>query len=125
MVEVLRAVLMLGIGLSPPVGAMAQVRDPTLPPKGYYVPGGGLPAAIEEEAGTAPRALQIVVRPHRARPLAVIDGQTVKLGAQFDERRLVRINETEVTLMDLNGRENLAMTPGVAKMPAVLGDARG
>lgn len=104
----------------------AQGRDPTLPPKGYYLPLPGQLAAepAEGEAAAAPRALQIVVRPHAARPFAVIDGQPVVLGARFDDKRLVRVNETEVVLSGQEGRETLAMTPSVVKMPVVLADAR-
>jgi len=54
----------------------------------------------------------------------VIDGQAIALGARYEDKRLVRISETEVVLSGQNGRETLAMTPTVVKMPVVLADAR-
>ena len=118
----IRGLLLLACSLS----ALAQGRDPTLPPKGYYVPPAGQVAGelADGEEAPPPRALQIVVRPHAARPFAVIDGQAVALGARYDDKRLVRVEETEIVLSGQSGREILAMTPSVVKMPVVLADAR-
>lgn len=126
MVEtMIRAALLLSLAFSAPL--VAQGRDPTLPPKGYYIPPTGQAVAGEPAEGeepAAPRALQIVMRPHTARAFAVIDGQAIALGARYEDKRLVRISETEVVLSGQNGRETLAMTPTVVKMPVVLADAR-
>lgn len=121
----IRVVLLLSLAVSGPL--VAQGRDPTMPPKGYYVPPNGVIAGDQgdgEEPAT-PRALQIVMRPHAARAFAVIDGHAVRLGARLEDKRLVRISETEVVLSGQSGRETLAMTPTVVKMPVVLADARG
>lgn len=121
----IRVVLLLSLVVSGPLAA--QGRDPTMPPKGYYVPPNGVIAGDQgdgEEPAT-PRALQIVMRPHAARAFAVIDGHAVRLGARLEDKRLVRISETEVVLSGQSGRETLAMTPTVVKMPVVLADARG
>lgn len=126
MVSVVSRCLLLIAGLAVSPLALAQARDPTLPPKGYYVPPANqvAPDAADPSEISAPRALQVIIRHHAARPVAVIDGQAIPLGGRFEDKRLVRVAETEVQLAGASGRETLAMTSAVQKMPIVLADAR-
>lgn len=94
--------------------AQAQaLSDPMRPPG----PGG---AAQADAAGatpgatTAPARLQSVLL-SKSRKLAVIDGQTVFLGGDLGDAKLVRISETEVTLKRGEEFETLRMHEGVSK----------
>ena len=99
--------------------AMAQaasaqtMADPTRPP-----------AALADNAGEASvppeMVLQSVLIPKKGRPLAVIGGQTVKLGEMFDDRRLVKVSDREVVLEGPNGKESLPLTPGVEKTNVIV-----
>ena len=99
--------------------AMAQaasaqtMADPTRPP-----------AALVDNAGEASvppeMVLQSVLIPKKGRPLAVIGGQTVKLGEMFDDRRLVKVSDREVVLEGPNGKESLPLTPGVEKTNVIV-----
>jgi len=92
---------------------MAQsggLSDPTRPPTSMGVaPVDGL----AQDAG--PVGLQTIIRRKGAKPLAVINGETVALGGKVGEQRVVKITETEVVLDGPSGREVLSMTPGVEK----------
>ena len=94
--------------------ASAQTTaDPTRPP-----------AALMDNAGQATvppeTVLQSVLIPKRGKPLAVIGGQTVRLGELFDDRRLVKVSEREVVLEGPNGKESLPLTPGVEKTNVIV-----
>jgi MSHA biogenesis protein MshK len=94
--------------------AGAQVLgDPTQPPAG----GGALADAAQAPAGPVLQA--IVLEPHRK--FAVINGNTVRLGGEFEGARLTRITVSEVTLK--NGTETtvLKLFPDVTKTPSAEG----
>ena len=92
-------------------GAQA-LGDPTQPPGG-----GALGEAAQAPAGPVLQA--IVLEPHRK--FAVINGNTVKLGGEFEGARLMRITVSEVTLK--NGTETtvLKLFPDVTKTPSADG----
>jgi hypothetical protein len=109
-------VLAFAAGYLPLAAAQVQ-RDPTQPPASYLVlPGGTSPA--DEEAAPDVRVLQSILRPHGAKPRAVINGQSLGVGGKIDEWVVVRIGEGEVVLKGPGGMEKLVMTPGVEKQPA-------
>lgn len=89
--------------------AQTALPDPTRPPA--FVPG----AAGETENPGGP-VLQSVIVPRKGRAIAIIDGQQVRVGDQFGERRLLKASEREVVLRGPAGIETLPLTPGVEKM---------
>lgn len=99
--------------------AQAQIkRDPTQPPPAYTTEGG----VVEPERQVTEHVLQSIVRQHGAKPLAMINGQIVRLGGKIDDWTLVRIGESEVVLKGPDGNETLMMSPAVEKQsvrPAV------
>ena len=100
-------VLLLGGVVMAQSGGMS---DPTRPPTSMDVaPVDG----VAQDAG--PAGLQTIIRRKGAKPLAVINGETVALGGKVGEQRVVKITETEVVLDGPAGREVLSMTPGVEK----------
>ena len=106
--------LVAALAIAQAQAASAQTTaDPTRPP-----------AALMDNAGQASvppeTVLQSVLIPKRGKPLAVIGGQTVKLGELFDDRRLVKVSEREVVLEGPNGKESLPLTPGVEKTNVIV-----
>ena len=106
-----RALLAL-LALALPLAAGAQIADPTRPPV-------GVPETEGEAGAAAGPVLQSVLIPKAGRPLAVIDGQQVRLGERLGERRLVRLSEREAVLDGPLGIERLQLTPGVEKTNVV------
>ena len=86
----------------------AALADPTRPPASFLEP---------EDSGEAAggRVLQSVLIPRQGKPLAVIDGQSVRLGQRFGEARLIRVSEREAVLEGPEGIERLQLTPGIEK----------
>ena len=100
------------LALALPLAAGAQIADPTRPPVGV--------AETADDAGAvAGPVLQSVLIPKNGRPLAVIDGQQVRLGERLGERRLVKLSEREAVLDGPLGIERLQLTPGVEKTNVV------
>lgn len=88
--------------------AQTPLADPTRPPAGFSE------EAMPGEAAGG-RVLQSVLIPRQGRPLAVIDGQQVRLGQRYGDARLVRVSEREAVLEGPQGIERLQLTPGVEK----------
>jgi len=95
------ALLLLCVPASVPAQIMT---DPTKPPAEIYAPPG---VAVPE--GNALRT--IIISP--ARRAAIIDGQTVELGAKHGDVRLIEVSESGVVLEGSQGRQALALFPGV------------
>ena len=77
-----------------PLQAQA-LRDPTQPPAAAM-----LGAGVQASAASGPRLQSILVaREAGGRRLAVIDGETVRLGEQFHGARVARIGDNEVELV--------------------------
>jgi MSHA biogenesis protein MshK len=88
--------------------AQAQaLQDPTRPPAAAMaVASGAAPAA----ASSAPRLQSILVgREAGGRRLAVIDGETVRLGEQFHGAKVARIGDNEVELVRGSERQVLRL----------------
>jgi MSHA biogenesis protein MshK len=89
-----------------PVGSIAQVlSDPTRPPAGIYANEGG------DAAATGPVLQSVMITPGAR--TAIIGGETVKLGGQYGDARVVKITENEVVLRSAAGTETLRMYPDV------------
>ena len=97
-----------------PAIVSAQVlNDPTKPPAEISAPPGEV-----IQAGKARQT--ILISPDRR--AAIIDGQTVELGAKHGDFRLIEVSESGVVLEGSQGRQVLALFPGVdiKKKAAVL-----
>lgn len=94
-------------------GGAAAAGDPTRPPAAWLSQA-GVPAT---ESGS-PR-LQSVLMPQRGKPVAVIAGKTVPLGAAFGDAVLVRLTEREAVLHGPDGVTRLYLTPDVDKQMIV------
>jgi MSHA biogenesis protein MshK len=90
-------------------GAQAQaLQDPTRPPAAAMAAVAG-PAA-QAQAASGPRLQSILVaREPGGRHLAVIDGETVRLGEQFQGARVVRIGDDDVELVRGKERQVLRL----------------
>lgn len=98
----------LGALSAPGWAQTPMLADPTRPPAGVI-------DAAETGEASAGRVLQFVIIPRQGKPLAVIDGQTVRLGQRYGDARLVKVSEREAVLDGPQGRERLLLTPGVEK----------
>lgn len=114
--------LLLGMcGLAPSAAlaqssAAAGLADPTRPPAAL------LESAIQEEEkpdAPPPLGLQTVLLRKGAKPLAIINGQSVELGGMLGESRLIRLTETEAVLQGANGKETLRLMPDAERKTIV------
>lgn len=85
----------------------AALLDPTRPPALLARTAAG-PAASVAPAGPVLQSVLIARQPG-GRQVAVIDGETVRLGGAFHGAVLVRMTETEVELKRANGRQILKL----------------
>lgn len=103
------AALFCALGaMSPGAGAQSTMADPTRPPPAFAAP-------AQDATATSGPVLQSVIMPGRGKPLAVIDGQQVRLGQRYGDSRLVRLTEREAVLEGPDGVVLLMLTPGVEK----------
>lgn len=92
--------------LSAGVGAQ-ELRDPTRPAVEV-----GMPVAEGQGSAAPSSGLQsIFISPGRR--AAIINGKTVELGAKYGEDKLIEVNERGVVLQGKQGRQSLALFPGV------------
>ncbi|WP_054267817.1 hypothetical protein [Massilia antarctica] len=94
--------------------AVAQpLADPTRPPARFYTPAGDPAAAPPPPmANAAPQLQSVLIARHPGgRHVAVIDGQTVRLGDQFKGARVAQMTQTEVVLVDGKSRRVLRLYP--------------
>ncbi len=90
-----------------PVAVFAQtLTDPTKPPAEILAPGLGQTVPPKESG-----LQSIFISPTRR--AAIINGQMVELGAKLGDARLVGISESVVVLERAQGRQVLALFPGV------------
>jgi len=103
----------VGAVFAHPSNAQGMLPDPTRPPPGFAEEGG---ESIEEVRGPV---LESVMIPRKGRPVAIISGQTVRLGETWGSDRLVRLSEHEAVLEGGLGIVHLRLTPDVEKTPIV------
>jgi MSHA biogenesis protein MshK len=115
--------LCLMLAISAPALAQA-LPDPTRPPAGFVDPadakasGLGVSAAPTDPASASAEpgmVLQSVLLPQKGKPVAVISGQYVPLGARINEWELKSVAEREVVLAQGASRRVLSLTPLVSK----------
>ncbi len=97
-------------GISSPLAAQ-DLRDPTQPPAGVYDGQGGQGAAnvIRPRANNGLQS--VIISPQRR--AAIINGETVELGAKIGGAKLIEVNEGGVVLQGNRGKRMLALFPGV------------
>lgn len=115
------------------LAAAEALPDPTRPPAGFIDPaevrggagraaGGGFGGAGQAngngEAGPAGLVLQSVLLPEKGRPVAVISGHYLPLGAKLEEWELKSVNERQAVLEQGGARRVLLLTPQVSKTMA-------
>ncbi len=88
-----------------PVASAQALTDPTKPPTEISAP---LTRAAAPEGD---RLQSIIISPTRR--VAIINGQTVELGAKHGEAKLVEVSESGVALQGAQGRQVLTLFPGV------------
>lgn len=99
--------LLVGFSLAHAAPVEPLVGDPTQPPPGFL--GGGV------DGPGVSAGLTSVILPRHGRPLAVIDGEQVRLGGTVRGARVTRISENGVVLEGGGGVERLYLTPDVEK----------
>ena len=107
----LAAALALGAG-----AAMAQALvDPTRPPA-VLTPAAPGAAAAASPAGPVLQSV-LIGREAGGRQVAVIDGETVRLGGKFRGAVLVRMTDTEVELKRGRERQGLKLSAPAGSTP--------
>jgi MSHA biogenesis protein MshK len=89
--------------------ASQNLRDPTRPPVAF----GRRHDGNLQQVPSGPVLQSVLVSP--GRQVAIISGQTVKLGEKFGDARVVKITENEVVLSGSNGVQTLKLFPGIEK----------
>src|SRR5258706_8478563 len=103
------AFTLLALALS---SAGAQgLSDPTRPPGS-----GSLESAGEAPQAAALQLQSILLSPQRK--IAVINGQTVKIGERVGDATLLAISETGVVLKRGDEQQRLQLLPGLERKPA-------
>ena len=94
--------------------AFAQaLQDPTRPPAGLTPVQGAASAAAAAPARRAPRLQSVLIaRQPGGRHVAVIDGETVRLGELYKGARVTRIEQHEVELVRGSSRHSLKLDIG-------------
>lgn len=118
--RILGVLVLLAAALAPGLAqALPQVlRDPTRPPP---LPGQALTGAEAAQSARAPQ-LQSVLVARGGRHVAVIDGQSVRVGDSFRGARVTRIDDDEVQLT--RGRERQVLRLHASGQPGEHGAAR-
>lgn len=94
-----------------PALAMAQaVADPTRPPSIVDVTAG-----MAGSAAAPVSPLQSVILRPGSKPRALLGGEWIELGQEFNGARLVKVTDTGVVLSGPSGRETLYLTPDAEK----------
>ncbi|MET0982449.1 MAG: hypothetical protein ABWY02_10140 [Telluria sp.] len=115
------AFLLMGCALACAGAAAQPLQDPTRPPASILArqPGGaaGSPAAAPEKR--APRLQSVLIaRQPGGRHIAVIDGETLRLGELYKGARVTRIEQNAVELLRGGTRQVLTLhapaTPGAS-----------
>lgn len=102
--------------------AHAQMRDPTEPPAALRQPSAGAQAGAQVAPAAAERLQSILISSKRR--VAVIDGETVRLGQKHRGAVVASITPTQVVLVRGNAREILKLYPASPGMSGRGNDQR-
>ncbi|MFC3457496.1 hypothetical protein [Massilia haematophila] len=98
-----------------PAAAQA-LRDPTRPPASMMSGSAAAPAAAAAAAGPQLQSI-LIAREPGGRHVAVIDGDTVRLGELYKGARVTRMSANEVELVRGRERRVLKLNPNAAPTP--------
>lgn len=97
--------------------ARAELPDPTRPPATL-----GLRAGADAAGDGLPRLQSILISPRQGgRHVAVIDGETVRLGERYKGARVARMTQSQVELVRGQERQVLRLHPAAALAGAPAG----
>ncbi|KQQ86415.1 hypothetical protein [Massilia sp. Leaf139] len=100
-------------------GAQA-LQDPTKPPAALIAGDGNAAKAAAAAANQAPRLQSVLIaRQPGGRHVAVIDGETLRLGDTYKGARVARIEQDEVELQRGNARQILKLNGAAANAGAI------
>lgn len=116
----LRPMVLCHVGLliaacSLPAAAQA-LRDPTRPPASMMSGSAAAPAAAAAHTGPQLQSI-LIAREPGGRHVAVIDGDTVRLGELYKGARVTRMSANEVELVRGRERRVLKLNPNAAPTP--------
>ena len=116
----LAVALAMGASGGAGAGAAQGLPDPTRPPASLLRGAGGAPDAAPG-VPALPQLQSILIAPHQGgRHVAVIDGQTVRLGDKFQGAVLTRVTETQVELRQGSKRQILTLYPSTPRPAAAV-----
>jgi MSHA biogenesis protein MshK len=111
---------LLAAACAVPAAFAENLADPTRPSAaldaGSGNPGAGTTDGTSALAASEPVLQSVLIAP--GRKVAIISGETVKLGDKFGEARVVRITENEVVLRTDRDQQTLKLFPGLEKRRA-------
>jgi MSHA biogenesis protein MshK len=116
-VKTLTALTLAALALALHHASAQSLPDPTRPPASF---------GARAEAGGAgdglPRLQSVLISPRQGgRHIAVIDGETVRLGEHYKGARVARMTQTEVELVRGRERQVLRLEPPPADPGAATG----
>jgi MSHA biogenesis protein MshK len=113
-VKILNATILAALALTAHTASAQALLDPTRPPA-------SLGARLDAAAGDGlPRLQSVLISPRQGgRHIAVIDGETVRLGDNYKGARVARMTQTEVELV--RGRERQVLRLEPAPLPPIAG----
>ncbi|MDQ1830325.1 hypothetical protein [Massilia scottii] len=106
-----RLLCMAALALQAAAATAQPLADPTRPPARFTIPAGSPADAPAAPVANALPQLQSVLIAPGGRHVAVIDGQTVRLGGLFKGARVAQMTQTEVVLVDGTRRRVLRLYP--------------
>ena len=105
-VKTLTLTMLAGLALAHLPASAQALNDPTRPPAGLVA------GRFDAGAESLPRLQSVLISPRAGgRQVAVIDGETVRLGGSFRGARLSRMSQTEVELVRGRERQVLRLEP--------------
>ena len=109
--EAVKRMLACGLLVCADLAAAQALRDPTRPPASLLArQAGAVDAAAAAPVKQAPRLQSVLIaRQPGGRHLAVIDGETLRIGDSFQGARVTRIEQNEVELGRGNARQVLKL----------------
>lgn len=106
----MRALFTLSIALYSVAVSAEDLPDPTRPPAMIFAPDAVPGQGAAENRWSSGLQTIIISESRRA---AIIDGQTVELGAKHGNAKLIEVNEGSVMLQGAQGRKVLTLFPDV------------
>jgi MSHA biogenesis protein MshK len=88
-----------------------DLPDPTRPPASIFAPAAGVGVGREAMENQSSGLHTIIIS--ETRRAAIIDGQTVELGGEHGDARLIEVNEGGVVLQRAQSRQVLTLFPDV------------